>query len=486
MKKLCILVCPMDWGLGHASRCIPVIRAFMAAGCRVVVAASGPGAGLIRREFQQALPAVRTGEGSGGPDSEDITGKLNCVGLCTDYQEPAMDGEEELVLIPFPGFRVRYSRNFLFMRLIFQVPSFLYHKFWEGRELKKIAERYRPDLVVSDNRYGLVHPSIPSVIITHQLSPVMPVLLEPFRVLVSLVIRRWVNRFNECWIPDRGDQGAAGMLTVGREKLPAAFYAGWLSRFSGAGGGVVPSIRGYYNCPEEVAGSQDGEVAENGNAVPGKKDVPDNPGPDPASKRVLFILSGPEPHRSDLEEIVIGSLGGYPFKVLLVRGVPGGLPERESRDNIEIVSFMDSVCLLKAINDSELIVCRSGYSSVMDLLVLGKEALLVPTPGQTEQEYLGRWLREKGWFRVVPQKDLKKEICSLIQEDFRKKSPANASDKIFNKIAATRSVSRGLTGRGGEARSVSLDMAEGCDDMLKKRVELIINKIDTVRSRIRR
>ncbi len=455
MKKLCILVCPMDWGLGHASRCIPVIRAFLAAGCRVVVAASGPGAGLIKREFQQAMPAVSNVEGSSGANSGDKTAKLNYGGLCTDDQEPASDSEEKIVLVPFPGFSVRYSRKFLFLRLIFQIPSFLYHMSRERKELKKLAGRFSPDLVVSDNRYGLVHPSIPSVIITHQLSPAVPGLPEPFRKLVSRVIRVWVRRFDECWIPDRGDRGAAGSLAAGMEKLPAAFYTGWLSRFSLTGGDCVPDFKGY---PGSAANE--------------------------CRYRVMFILSGPEPHRSDLEEIVTGSLTGFPFKVLLVRGVPGGFPERESRDNIKIVSFMDSVNLQKAVNDSEMIVCRSGYSSVMDLLVMGKDALLVPTPGQPEQEYLGRWLREKGWFRVVSQKDLKKEIRSLIREGHRKNLPFKA--KIFKKVSGPHPAASGITGKGDEAPGACFGIPDACDDMLKNRVELILKKIVAGRGRIRR
>ncbi len=362
MKKLCVLVCPMDWGLGHASRCVPVIKAFLAAGCRVLVGVSGPGGELIRREFGMTGTPVTAGQNgvAGQPD------KVPC--------------RDMLQIIPFPGFSVTSYRKYFLQGLLLRVPAFLRHISMEKRILGELVEKYSPDLIVSDNRYGLVHERVTSVIITHQLRPSMPLLLRPLEGLVSAVIRGWTGAFDECWIPDCADDPAAGRLTAGHERLPAAFFTGWLSRFS----------------PEACRNS----------GPPGN---PEPPGTGAYSEkfryRFLFLLSGPEPHRTTLEDMVKAGIGGLTEKALLVRGLPGSFPEREIRGNLEIVSFVDSGGLLKAIRESEMIVCRSGYSSVMDLLALGRTAVLVPTPGQTEQEYLGRWLASKGWFRVVRQKD---------------------------------------------------------------------------------
>ena len=343
-----MLVCPMDWGLGHASRCMPVIMALRDAGCRVLVAASGGGSELIKREL--------------GPEITDEAGPVE---------------DNRVRIIPFPGFPVSYSRRFLFFRLMFRVPAFVYHIYKERRLLNRIVKNYRPDLIVSDNRYGLGHRSVRSVIITHQLRPELPFVLKPFQKMVARRIRQWIRTFDECWIPDDPDHSAAGKLISGHDRLPSVFFIGWLSRFG---------LRKYTH-------NNSGETS-NGSC----------------KYRFLFILSGPEPHRTMLEDIIMERFSGIKERVLVVRGLHGCIPEREVKGNIEIVGFMDSGMLANAVNDSKTIVCRSGYSSVMDLLVMGRGAVLIPTPGQTEQEYLAKWLSAKGWFTVIPQNRINQGI----------------------------------------------------------------------------
>ena len=222
---------------------------------------------------------------------------------------------------------------------------------------------------MSDKRYGLVHETVPSVIITHQLRPALPLFLRIFELPLSLIIRRLVRRFDECWIPDYIDHSAAGKLVWGWKKLPAAYFTGWLSRFSSGG-------------------SAGGKPAEK-----------------LCRYRVMYLLSGVEPQRSILEKKITGSLTLDHQPALLVRGLPDEPEPDEEKGGLKIVPFLDSQAIIKAAGESQLIVCRSGYSSVMDLLALGRRAVLVPTPGQTEQEYLGRWLAGKNWFDVVRQKD---------------------------------------------------------------------------------
>ena len=419
MKKLCVLVCPMDWGLGHASRCVPVVRAFLGAGCRVVVGVSGPGAELIREEFGMAGSPETAGQNgvAGQPAGDSSSGRYAGSGktVC-DGNDPLMvncgkPGDvtcgDRLQIIPFPGFSVSYSPKFLFLSLMLRAPAFLRHISREKRALKGLVERFRPDLIVSDNRYGLVHPRVTSVIITHQLRPAMPLLLRPLEGLVSAVIRRWVRAFDECWIPDCADDPAAGRLTHGHEKLPAVFFTGWLSRFS-PGSGCFPEssgTRGYFVDKSSGRGEPSASVHSYETSGSHSKVSPAAATSAPFRYRVMVILSGPEPHRKMLEDMVTARMSRSPGRALLVRGTPGSFPEREIRGNLEIVSFMDSGGLRKAMGESEILVCRSGYSSVMDLLVLGRRAVLVPTPGQTEQEHLGKWLDSRGWFRVVRQQD---------------------------------------------------------------------------------
>ncbi len=401
MKKLCVLVCPVDWGLGHASRCVPVIRAFLETGCRVVVGVSGPGAEMIIREFGISDSIETAGENGvdGQPDPDSLSGRHadSRQRGCESYgrQIPGNVRTEKkhcsdrLEIIPFPGFSVTSYRKFFFPGMLLRVPAFLKNISREKRVLKRLVERCSPDLIVSDNRYGLVNEKVTSVIITHQLRPSMPLLLRPLEGMVSRVIRRWAGAFDECWIPDCADDPAAGKLTAGHESLSGAFFTGWLSRFS-------PGSDRYSN--QAVSPEPPGSGGSSGTF----------------RYRFLFLLSGPEPHRTMLEDIIKTGIRDSSERALLVRGLPGSFPEREIAGNLEILAFLDSPRLRKAIEESEIVVCRSGYSSVMDLLVLGRTAVLVPTPGQTEQEYLGKWLASKGWFRVVRQSDF--NLQKLIEQ----------------------------------------------------------------------
>jgi UDP:flavonoid glycosyltransferase YjiC (YdhE family) len=328
MKEKRVLVCPMDWGLGHASRSIPVINAFRNAGCRVIIAASGPAADLIR---------IETGGGE---------------------------------VIPFPGLTITYSRYWLSGGLLLKAPAFLQSIRREKMMLRSLVAKTDPRLIVSDNRYGLVHDSVPSVLITHQLKPSLPRSLGMLERPLSTIIRKLVLPFRECWIPDNPENSAAGELISGWERLPEARFTGWLSRFSGGSGG---------------------------SGLPA-----DSPEPE---YDVLFLLSGPEPHRTILEKKVISVCMSSGIKALIARGLPGESRKRETHGNTEIISFLSAGELLRVFGQCRLVVCRSGYSSVMDLLMAGKNALLIPTPGQPEQEYLGKWLGRRGWFRIMDQKD---------------------------------------------------------------------------------
>jgi len=182
----------------------------------------------------------------------------------------------------------------------------------------------------------------------------------------------------------------------------------------------------------------------------------------------MFILSGPEPHRKMLEDMVTAGMSGSPGRALLVRGMPGSFPEREIRGNLEIVSFMDSGGLRKAMGESEIIVCRSGYSSVMDLLVLGRRAVLVPTPGQTEQEHLGKWLASRGWFRVVRQQDFDPRKLMEGPEGGLSEGVAGGTEKGF------------LAGQVDGHRSRIAGK-----DLLGERVAAVLRKASVARSRVK-
>jgi predicted glycosyltransferase len=119
---------------------------------------------------------------------------------------------------------------------------------------------------------------------------------------------------------------------------------------------------------------------------------------------VCIILSGPEPQRTIFEKIILKDLFNLQDKIILVRGLPGAAPfQKLPNSSVVIKNHLPSGELNEIIQQSKFVICRSGYSSVMDLAKLQKRALLVPTPAQTEQEYLARYLNAQKLFYCVDQ-----------------------------------------------------------------------------------
>lgn len=311
-----VLVTPMDWGLGHATRCIPVIRELTRRQCEVVIAGTGDSLKLLQAEF---------------PASQHIR---------------------------VPGYRPVYPRNGgMSTKMIIQVPKFLKTIRDEHKVIGKIVKDRKIDLIISDNRYGAWSPDVKSVLITHQSNIMMPERFGWLQPIVRNLNYRFINRFSQCWIPDNS-RGLAGDLAAfdGKKiKIPVNFI-GPLSRFS-----------------------------PKGNTK--KFDI-------------AAIFSGPEPQRTMLEETVMPFLARSGLKYFVVRGVPGSKSET---GNPNVVNFLASGDLQKIIESSEIILARSGYSTVMDLSALGKRAIFIPTPGQTEQEYLAASLMKKEIAFSMPQ-----------------------------------------------------------------------------------
>jgi uncharacterized protein (TIGR00661 family) len=308
-----ILVAPLDWGLGHATRCIPIVQELLALHCDVWLAGEGIQEELLKTEF---------------PD---------------------------LPLLSLPGYRIRYSKTAkgLAWKMIQQGSKINRAIKFENRWLKKMMALYQFDAVISDNRYGLYHPSVPCIFITHQLLIKSSMAPWSERVLQKINYR-YINQFAACWIPDHEtNHPLAGDLSH-----PAVYpgipvrYIGPLSRFE----------------------QKDIAVIKN---------------------HLLIILSGPEPQRSLLEEIILRDISHYNHTATIVRGLPGFSSHIPSTNMIRIYNHLPSAALNDEISKAEYVISRSGYSTVMDLMALQKKSILIPTPGQTEQEYLGEYLMKK-------------------------------------------------------------------------------------------
>lgn len=330
-KKRRVLVTPLDWGLGHATRCIPVIRELEFQGCEVVIGSSGDSLELLRREFTNAS------------------------------------------FVSLPAYAPQYPRNgSMTLRMAMQLPRFMHVISKEHRVLEDFIVKRNIDLLISDNRYGCWSDKIPSVFITHQSNIMMP---KRFGFLGSFVRKqnlKLINRFQECWIPDLpSDHSLAGDLASFGEidnSLPIK-YVGWLSRF------------------ERMSDQRDKQFD------------------------VLAIFSGPEPQRTLFENVLVQQLKKSGLRYRVVRGLPSA---NTSEQDDHSVNFQSTTALQSSVESSDLVIARSGYSTIMDLCALGAKAVLVPTPGQTEQEYLSRRLMEKNISFSMRQDQF--DLAAAIQE----------------------------------------------------------------------
>jgi hypothetical protein len=314
MKRLSnkIIVGLLDWGLGHTTRCIPIIKYLKELNFEVYIAAAPHHKSLIINEIE---------------------------GL--------------IFLDELPLYNISYSKNgkLLLFNLVKIVGNILQTIKDEKNWLKKMHQKYQFDFVISDNRYGFYLNDIQSFIITHQLSPRTGI--NNFADnLVRSVHYRFLTKFLECWVPDFETKFNLSGKLGHPKKLPTNVkYIGPLSRLQPAFNSIL-------------------------------------------KRNLIIILSGPEPQRTILENILINQLKNYSGNYLLVRGLPGSL------DNSipNCINHLSADNLVKEINSSEIVICRSGYSSVMDLIKLQKKAIFIPTPGQTEQEYLAKKLFEDNLF----------------------------------------------------------------------------------------
>lgn len=320
-----ILIAPLDWGLGHASRCIPIIRHLQSLNAIPVLAGDGQSLDLLRMEFPELefhlLPNLKI-----------------------DYPEK---GSFYLYFL------------FRFRKMMTQIRD-------EHKALHKLLEEVEVNGIISDNRYGIYSSNIPSVLLSHQLNPKAGI----FSPLVSRLIHRLINRFDHCWIPDyEGENSMAGSLSNAEKSgLNNIVFIGPLSRLH-----------------------------------PGEQSV------DKAYK-VLAILSGPEPQRSLLEKELLNKLSVFHGKHIVVRGTSDKRDEVKNGD-IEVFDILTSSEIQDVINKSEYIISRSGYSSIMDFVQLERNALLIPTPGQSEQEYLSRYHSGKQSFVIQNQGEVNLEVA---------------------------------------------------------------------------
>lgn len=317
MKKR-ILVAPLNWGLGHATRCVPIINALIDFGFEPIIASDGDALVLLQKEF---------------PD---------------------------LFSIELPSYKISYSKQkaYFKLKLLKDTPKILKAIKAEKKATKHIVKTHDIVGIISDNRLGVYSKKVPSVIMTHQLN----VLSGNTTWLSTLLHKKFIRHFDTCWVPDfEVDDNLSGKLGHGNSIKVPIKYIGPLSRFL----------------------KKDSEILN----------------------KLLVILSGPEPQRTLLGEKLLEALKNYKEKVIFVYGNIEDEQTIQVVGNITLYNFMTTNQLEKTINESELIISRSGYTTILDLAKLGKKAFFIPTPGQYEQEYLAKRLSESNMIPFCNQND---------------------------------------------------------------------------------
>ncbi len=299
-----ILFAVLDWGLGHATRSLPIIRHLLALGHQVLIASSGRALVFLQEAFPE----------------------------CSLHKLPAYD--------------FRYDKRSMTYNVLRQGIHVLQQIQREHQYCLSLDQHHHIHAVISDNRYGCWLPEKPSVILTHQTHPIAPPGI-PQRA-ADWMIHRWLSRFTECWVPD---------------SAPTDNLTGPLSR-------PVPGLPTRYLGPVSRAKSR----------------------PSDPIYRALVILSGPEPQRTYLEKKLLDQMQTLPGPFALVRGASGHLA---CPGHIAVFGLVNSPTLNQLVGRSRAIISRPGYSTIMDLGIWQKPAILIPTPGQTEQEWLAGRLRSR-------------------------------------------------------------------------------------------
>lgn len=323
-----ILIAPLNWGLGHATRCIPIIKALQENNFIPIIASDGIALALLRKEF----PYIQT--------------------------------------LELPSYQIEYAKNGknFKWKLLKNLPKMMEAIWEEKRLVKKWVKKYAIEGIISDNRLGVFSPKVPSVFITHQLN----VMTGNTTWITSILHQNIIKKYTECWVPDVEDTpnltGKLGHLKTNTLDLK---YIGPLSRLH-------------------------------------KKEVPQK-------YDLMVILSGPEPQRGILEDLLKREVLRFDGKVVFIKGIVEKEQKKEEIENITYYNFMNTRQLEQTFNESEIVLCRSGYTTIMDLAVLQKKAFFIPTPGQYEQEYLAKKLKNSNLVPYAEQDNFKIEALAEIK-----------------------------------------------------------------------
>lgn len=309
------------WGLGHATRDLPLIRGLLAEGCEVIVGCDGPPLAVLRRELAGACEVVRL---PGSP-------------------------------IPMARTPLRFYTRYTLLLLAMACSTADQHT-----AVEQLVRERQIDLVISDNRYGCYSRQAPSYLIAHGIRFIPPFAERWLGPALEYFNYRAFRPFARLIVPDYATNSLSGALS---HQL----------RF------VAPERLAYIG---QLASVQRRDLAED--------------------LDYFITISGPEPQRGLLEHLLLAQVARLPGRGVMTLGRPGA-GALGWQGGCQVYGYLDRAAQEEMLNRARVVVSRSGYTTLMELAELGKRALLIPTPGQTEQEYLGAYHQQRGNAPMVEQ-----------------------------------------------------------------------------------
>jgi uncharacterized protein (TIGR00661 family) len=313
-----------SWGLGHATRSLPIMRKLIQENNDLTIISHGRSLELLKNELG-----------------------------------------EEITYVNIPDYPILLSdntRQFIAKSSIYW-PLFL-HRIQSGlRKLTKILEKNGYDTIISDARYDVYSKKVPSFFISHQMRIMNPLRIQIFETGSEFFNLFFFKRCRGVIVPDFKEDNLSGELSHELKKIDEnrLHYVGVLSDFK---------------------------------KLDKKRDID-----------YLLSITGPEPQRTKFEKVLFSQLDQLKGKIVVTLGKTDNIDLLENKQ-ANVYSYLTRKKREEVLNRSKLVISRSGYSTILDLSVLNSHALLIPTPGQIEQEYLAQYHMKKNTFYAVNQESL--------------------------------------------------------------------------------
>ncbi|SHM58815.1 glycosyltransferase [Fibrobacter sp. UWB7] len=377
-----VLVAPLDWGLGHATRCVPVVREFLRAGAEVELAVVKANANFFREVF---------------PDLRQR--------LAPSYN----------IVYPKHGYNMALwlLKNSVHLNAVMR---------YEHHFAEEMVKRHGYDVLFSDNRFAFYSKNALSIYMTHQRRIAFPRAFAAFERIGVMWHANIMRKFDEVWVPDLEIYpGYAGSLshsgaTPGDKPMR---FVGTLSRFLEMGnvGNALGNAPAPVDLEREVDLMSMSEFMAHSanvewNAAPEKRTSGNYSFEMRANYKVVAVVSGVEPARTQFEQQLRGALAQIPGRHMMILGKPSAEQKAWTEGNIEFHTHLATNDFAEAVKRADFVVSRGGYSTVMDMAELGAKCIFVPTPGQFEQIVLAHDLSKAGYAVEIPADELSAETLT--------------------------------------------------------------------------